>query len=309
MKICILGAGSLGSAIGGAFALAGNDVHLVGRRAHMDAVNERGLVMVTPHGEVTARPTGHENAAGIGACDLVIVLCKAYDTEALMQRSAELVGPDTMVLSLQNGLGAEEALARAVGAEHVVAGKTYIAGMLLEPGRVQATYDCKGTYVGEVDGSMSERIRTLGAAFRDADMPCTISDRIMGVVWDKLLANVSTGAVCAITGLDYGRLYENERLMETARAAVREGMAVAHAAGVNLAFERPEDVMDAARAGLPRSFKPSMLQSLEKGRRTEVDVINGAVCAQGRAHGVPTPVNDALVACVKGIELARFGAE
>ena len=302
MKVCILGTGSLGSTIGGALAKAGNEVHFVGRAPHMDAVNKNGLVMVTPTGDQTVHPIGHTTPEGIGVCDLVIVLCKAFDTAKTMEEGKELVGPGTTVMSLQNGLGAEDVLCECVGADHVIGGKTYIGGMLLGPGRVQATIPGKDTFIGELDGSVTDRTRAIGKAFDDAGMHCIVSDNIMGVIWDKLLVNVATGAVCGITHLPYGDMYEEEKLVATAVAAVQEGIDVAHAAGVKLTYENPMDTLELARAGLPKSFKPSILQSLEKHRPTEVGVINGAVVAQGKKYGVPTPVNDTLVACVVGIE-------
>lgn len=302
MKVCVLGAGSLGSTIGGALALAGNEVHLVGRKPHMDKVNANGLVMVTPTGDLTSPVQGHADPAGIGPCDLVIVLCKAFDTKRTMEEGRALVGEDTVVMSLQNGLGAEDVLCEAVGVDHVIGGKTYIGGMLLEPGRVQATIPGKDTFIGELDGSLTERVQAIAQAFEDAGMHCIASDNIMGVIWDKLLVNVATGAVCGITHLPYGDMYQEEALVNCAIAAVQEGIDVAHAAGVTLTYSDPRDTLELARAGLPASFKPSILQSLEKHRPTEVGVINGAVVAQGEKYGVATPVNKTLAACVTGIE-------
>lgn len=302
MKVCVLGAGSLGSTIGGALARTGNEVHFVGREAHMKAINDYGLVMVTPTGEEVAHPIGHTTPDGIGPCDLVIVLCKAFDTAKTMEEGKELIGPDTAVMSLQNGLGAEDVLSGIVGADHVIGGKTYIGGMLLEPGRVQATIPGKDTLIGELDGSITPRVEAIGKAFEEAGMHCIVSDNIMGVIWDKLLVNVATGAVCGITRLPYGDMYQEEKLTAVATAAVQEGIQVAQAAGVALSSEDPQYSLELARKGLPDSFKPSMLQSLEKNRPTEVGVINGAVVAQGKKYGVPTPVNETLVACVTGIE-------
>ncbi len=302
MKVCVLGAGSLGSTIGGALAKAGNEVHFVGRAPHMNAINEKGLVMVTPTGEEMAHPVGHTVPDGIGAVDLVIVLCKAFDTAKTIEEARELVGPDTVVMSLQNGLGVEDVLCEAVGAEHVIGGKTYIGGMLLEPGRVQATIPGKDTFIGELDGGVTPRVQAIGKAFEDVGMHCIVSDNIMGVIWDKLLVNVATGAVCGVTRLPYGPMYEEEKLVACACAAVQEGMDVAAAAGVKLTYNKPIDVLELARAGLPYDFKPSILQSLEKHRPTEVGVINGAVVAQGKKYGVPTPVNETLQALVGGVE-------
>lgn len=302
MKICVLGAGSLGSVIGGALAQSGNEVHLVARKKHVGAMNDHGLILVGPDGESTAPVIGHELPEGIGIVDLAIVLCKSYDTATVISEAHGIIGPETMVMSLQNGLGNEDVLCEAIGKEHVIGGKTYIGGMMLEPGRVQSTIKGKDTVIGELDGSRSERVARVAAAFEEAGMHCLVSDNIMGVAWDKLLINVSTGAVCGITRLPYGYAYQEERLKRTALAAVQEGIDVAHAAGIKLRFDDPEDSWNLAAEGLPFDFKPSILQSLEKNRMTEVDFINGAVVREGAKYGIPTPVNETLTACVMGIE-------
>jgi 2-dehydropantoate 2-reductase len=305
MKICVLGAGSLGSAIGGTLALSGNEVHLVARAKHAAAMNENGLVLVSPEGEEQiATVQGHETAEGIGTCDLVIVLCKAMDTANVVTEAgvSELVGPETVVLSLQNGMGAEDILADAFGADHVLGGKTYVGGMLLEPGRVRASVEGKHTVIGELDGSVTERAQRIADTFEGAGLKCEASDNVMGVIWDKLLVNVSTGALCATTGLAYGPLYDEPLIREVALMAVQEGIDVAHKLGVKLKSDDPEYSWELAREGLGADFKPSLLQSLEKGRKTEVDVIAGAVVREGRKVGIPTPVNQTLVAVVHGIE-------
>ena len=134
MKICILGAGSLGSAIGGALAISGNEVHFVGRKAHMEAIRENGLVMVMGSEERISRPIPHETPEGSGVCDLGIVLCKAYDTQQTIESGLSLVGPDTVVMTFQNGLGAEDILSNAVGTEHVIGGTRVVPnlGKMLE---------------------------------------------------------------------------------------------------------------------------------------------------------------------------------
>jgi 2-dehydropantoate 2-reductase len=132
----------------------------------------------------------------------------------------------------------------------------------------------------------------------------TVSDNILGTMWDKLLINVATGAITGITRLTYGQLYEEPVLKATALAAVAEAMAAAKAAGVTLSITDPEQAWTLASEGLPSAFKTSMLQSLEKGSITEIDFINGAVVRWGERLGVPTPVNATLVACIKGIERA-----
>lgn len=305
MKIAVLGAGALGCAIGGTLARAGNSVVLINRNAaHVQAINTHGLLMRTPAGEQTICTAAATTADGLGPVDLVIVLVKSFHTGAAMSAATALVGPQTTVLSLQNGLGHEDVLAQIVGREHVLAGKTYVGGVLLAPGRIISGTEGKETLIGELDGRLSERAQRVAATFNAAGLTTAVSDNILGTMWDKLLINVSTGAVSGITRLTYGPLYGIPEIEATAVAAVREAMDVAAAAGVRLSYTDPRDAWLKARAGLPDDFKTSMLQSLEKGSVTEIDFINGAVVRWGQRFGVPTPVNATLLACIKGVERA-----
>lgn len=309
MRIGIIGAGALGSVIGGSLAEAGNDVLLVNRNhAHVDAINRDGL---------TIRTEGKDRAVAIRAAipaevgepaDLVIVLVKSFHTAEAVREATGLVGPNTTVLSLQNGLGHEDILIGLVGRDRVIAGKTYVGGVVLGPGHVIAGVDGKETIIGELDGRISPRIERIAATFEAAGMKLVVSRNIMGAMWDKLLVNIATGALSGITRLAYGGLYAVPELEVTAMAAVAEAIAVAKASGIELETLHPHDAWVKAGSGLPPEFKASMLQSLEKGSVTEVDFINGAVVRAGAKAGVPTPVNATLVACLKGIERAEFGA-
>ena len=309
MRIGIIGAGALGSVIGGSLAEADNDVLLVNRnRAHVDAINRDGL---------TIRTDGKDRAVAIRAAipaevgepaDLVIVLVKSFHTAEAVREAIGLVDPNTTVLSLQNGLGHEDILIGLVGRDRVIAGKTYIGGVMFGPGHVIAGVDGKETIIGELDGRISPRIERIAATFEVAGMKLVVSRNIMGAMWDKLLVNIATGALSGITRLAYGGLYAVPELEVAAMAAVAEAIAVAKASGIALETVHPRDAWVKAGSGLPPEFKASMLQSLEKGSVTEVDFINGAVVRAGAKAGVPTPVNATLVACVKGIERAEFGA-
>ena len=232
----------------------------------------------------------------------MIVLVKSFHTRDAIAGATALIGAHTVVLSLQNGLGHEDVLAEFVGRQRVLAGKTYVGGVLLAPGRIVSGTAGKQTIIGELDGRISERALAIAAEFNRAGLATTVSDHIVGTMWDKLLVNVATGALSAITRLPYGALYAVPEVKATALAAVAEAMAVARAAGVKLSFSQPEQAWTRAAEGLPTDFKASMLQSLEKGSITEIDFVNGAVVRWGAKHGIPTPVNAALVGCVKGIE-------
>lgn len=306
MKIAVLGAGALGCALGGALAQAGNDVVLINRnRAHVEAIRANGLRLHQPDGERSVAVRAETDCSALDPVDLVVVLVKSFHTAEAIRAATPLVGADTVVLSLQNGLGHEDILADAVGRERVVAGKTYVGGVMLAPGHIVSGTVGKETLIGELDGSTSVRVQRIAACFAAAGLATTVSANIMGTVWDKLLINVATGAVSGITGLAYGPLYRIAEIEATAVAAVQEAMDVARASAVQLSYTDPRAAWTKAAAGLPEDFKTSMLQSLEKGSVTEIDFINGAVVRWGRRSGVPTPVNATLVACIKGIERAR----
>lgn len=307
MKVCILGAGALGCSIGAALADAGSEVWLVNRsQPHVQAINTEGLRVREGDIERRVRVKAATRADGIGPVDLVVVLVKSFDTETAMRAAPSLVGDHTVVMSLQNGLGHEEVLAALVGRERVMAGKTYVGGVMLGPGLIIGGTRGKQTFIGELDGRMSERAQRIAAEFNRAGLETRVSDNIVGTMWDKLLVNVATGALAAITRLTYGPLYGVPEIEATALAAVAEAMAVAQALGVRLSLREPREAWTLASAGLSHDFKTSMLQSLEKGSRTEIDFINGAVVREGERLGVPTPVNRTLVACVKGIEKGLF---
>jgi 2-dehydropantoate 2-reductase len=303
MRICILGAGALGCAIGAGLAEGGADVTLINRNAaHVDAINAYGLRLRDHDGERRVRIKAATSAVRVGPVDLVILLVKSFHTREAMDQAGPLLAPHTLVLSLQNGLGHEDVLAEYVGRERVLAGKTYVGGTLLGPGHIIHGVRGKETVIGELDGRVTDRVRAVAREFERADMLIEISDNIMGTIWDKLLINVATGAVTAISRMPYGDLYGCGPLEAVGVAAVREAMEVAHASGVRLSFTDPYEAWRKAGAGLPVDFRTSMLQSLDKGSVTEVDFVNGAVVDRGARLGIATPVNRTLVACVKGIE-------
>ena len=306
MKICMLGAGALGSAIGGTLAAGGSDVTLVDVYTdHVNAMNAHGLRMRVGEAEKVVPVKAVTDCSSLGPMDLVIVLVKSFHTRSAIEAAApHIVGSETVVMSLQNGMGHEDILTDVVGRRHVMAGKTYVGGVFLEPGRIIAGTKDKETLIGELDGTVSRRAQAIAAEFDRAGLRVIVSDNIVGTIWDKLLVNVATGALAGVTRLTYGDLYRVPEIESCAIAAVAEAMAVARANGVTLGMREPREAWLKASEGLPAEFKTSMLQSLEKGSVTEVDFINGAVVRAGAKAGVATPVNATLVACIKGVERA-----
>ena len=305
MKIAILGAGALGCAFGASLTEGGHETWLLDRSPdHVETMRRDGLRVDDANGSRRVAVRATTEAGDVGVADLVVVLVKSFHTDAAMRGALALVGPGTAVLSLQNGLGHEDILADIVGRERVLAGKTYVGGVLRGPGHIESGVAGKATYIGELDGRVTPRVQAIAEAFEAAGLATAISDNIVGTMWDKLLVNVATGALAGITRLTYGQLYDEPLLEATALAAVSEAIAAARAAGVKLSMTDPKQAWSLAREGLPAAFKTSMLQSLEKRSMTEVDFINGSVVRWGERFGVPTPVNATLVACIKGIERA-----
>ena len=305
MKIVMLGAGALGSTIGGTLAMGGNDVHFVDMwQEHVDLINKDGLHMTNEKEDWYVRVDARTTADTIGEADLVIVLVKSFATKQAVEqlKQTNVIGKNTLVMSLQNGLGNEETIASVIGSENVISGKTYVGGRLIQAGYISAGVQGKWTYIGELNGEITDRIQTVCNVFNDAGLLCEVSDNIKGLIWDKLLINVAAGALCGITRLPYGPLYEEDYIKDVAVAAIQEGIQVAKAAGVVLKSEDPQYPWVAASEGLPGTIKTSILQSLELKRPTEIDFINGSIVEWGKKYGIATPVNQTLVACVKGIE-------
>ena len=303
MKICILGAGALGCTIGAALMHSYPDTWLINRRkTHVHAMQATGLLITDESGTRRVPVQAAESCDGLDKVDLVVLLVKSFDTETAIRKALPIIGTHTLVLSLQNGLGHETILEKIVGRRQLLLGKTYVGGVMLESGHVRSSIHGRQTIIGELDGACTERLRVLVDRFNAVGLSTSASEDINSDIWEKLLVNIATGAISSLTRLDYGRLYSVPELRDTALLAVSEAMCVARAAGAQLRTSDPLKVWCKAAENLPDNFKTSMLQSLEKGSISEVDYINGAVVDHGRRLGVSTPVNQTLLACMKGVE-------
>jgi 2-dehydropantoate 2-reductase len=311
MKIVVLGAGALGCALGSVLTEGGHEVWLVNRgQEHVEAMNRHGLKVRENGVDRFVKVHAASTCTGVdltsGAIELIIVLVKSFHTKEAIESAKHILSRETLVLSLQNGLGHEDILSEIVGEERVLAGKTYAGGVLLGAGHIISGTKAKETHIGELNGSKSSRVNRIAEVFNQAGLITYVSENIMGTIWDKLLVNVATGALSGITRLPYGELYRLTEVETCAIAAVAEAMAVAKVKGIKLSVTDPKQPWVKAASGLPYEFKASMLQSLEKRSITEIDFVNGAVVRLGGLLGVPTPVNQTLLACMKGIERSLF---
>ncbi len=300
-RICVVGCGAVGSLFAANLAQL-DDVEVWAydtSHEHVAAINEHGL-RLSGAGEVVGRLRATTNPEELPACDFGIVATKAMHTETAIAATAHAFA-DGFVATVQNGLGNEEALAAHV--PRVIRGTTFPAGKLLEPGHVQ--WDVKGdTTLGPYEPKPAPlaAVERLADACTRAGMPTQAVADARGPQWRKVIFNASTNPVGALTGLTHGRVCERPDLRALVSALVNEGKAVAAAQGIVLDAD-PEDLIDhAAKPEVAYGHKASMLQDVEARRTTEIDYLNGGIVRFGREHGVPTPLNEAIWALVKGVE-------
>jgi 2-dehydropantoate 2-reductase len=298
MKVVVMGAGAMGSWVGALLAQGGQDVTLVGRKDHVAVVSASGL-LVSGKTELRVRLRAVERAADADVPDLLVLTVKAYDTRRALADARALLGQRTRVLTLQNGLGNVEQVSEVVDERRVFAAVTTHGVTFVEPGHVRHA----GVGYFRVGSPANEHAaaREIADAFLASGLDVEATDRILGEIWAKVVVNASINPLTAITGLRNGALLEFAPLRELMQRVVEEAVDVARAEGAPL----PEDdlLLRARRvAELTAENKSSMLQDVERGRRTEVDAICGEIVARGLARGVDTPVNMTLSALVKGIE-------
>jgi 2-dehydropantoate 2-reductase len=301
VKVCVVGCGAVGSLFAANLAQL-EDVEVWAYdldAGHVAAINERGL-RLSGAGDVVGAVRATADPGALPACELGIVATKAMHTGAAVGAASHAL-ESASVASVQNGVGNEEAIAEHV--EKVIRGTTFPAGRIVEPGHVQ--WDVKGdTTLGPFEPSpapMADVVRLAEACTR-AGLPTTAVPDARGPQWRKVIFNAATNPIGALTGLTHGRVCERDDLRRLVSALVDEGKAVCAAQGIELDAD-PEELIDhAAQPEVAYDHKASMLQDVEARRATEVDYLNGGIVRFGHEHGVPTPLNEAIGALIKGLE-------
>jgi 2-dehydropantoate 2-reductase len=300
VRVCVVGCGAVGSLFAANLAQL-DDVEVWAYDAsqpHVDAINANGL-RLSGAGDVVGRVRATTDAAALPSCDFGIVATKAMHTDAAVAATAHAF-VDGCVATVQNGLGNEQTIAAHV--ERVIRGTTFPAGKIVEPGHVQ--WDVKGdTTLGPFDDRVPlEAVQRLADACTRGGMPTHAVADARGPQWRKVIFNASTNPIGALTGLTHGRVCERPELRRLVSGLVDEGKAVAAAQGIELDAD-PEALIDhAARKDVAYDHRASMLQDVEARRQTEIDYLNGGIVRFGQEHGVPTPLNQAIWALVKGVE-------
>jgi 2-dehydropantoate 2-reductase len=298
MKIAVMGTGGVGGYFGGMLAQAGHDVTFIARGPHLAAIREQGLRVETVHGDFTIQAPATDNPGEVGPVDLVLFCVKTYHTDEAGHAIAPLIGDDTLILSLQNGVDNEEKLAALYGQEHVLGGVCYIAATIAAPGVIRQISGPRSIVFGELDGSITPRAQRVLQAFTDAGIEATLSEDVQKALWTKFLFICAFSGVASVARAPVGELLAIPETRELLREAMAEVEAVARARGVTLDADIVERMMVTAEGFAPES-KPSMLVDLERGNRLEIDALNGTVARLGAELGVPTPVHRVIYAALK----------
>ena len=308
MRIAIVGTGAMGSVYAGLLGAAGNEVWALDTdHGHVAAIQSSGLHLEGASGDRVVRVNATTDPSVVGAVDLVVIATKAMDVRAAAVSARCLVGPDTVVLPIQNGLGSADVAAEVLGEDRVAVG---VAGgfgaSLVGPGHAHH-HGFELVRLGERRGPVTPRIERIADVWRDAGFTVQTYDDADRLVWEKLICNVCFSGTCTVLRFTIGETLDDPDAWSVASACAREAYDVARASGIALGFDDPVHYAQAFGRAIPGA-RPSMLLDLLAGRRCEVDAINGAVPPRAAALGLEAPANTAITALVKALEASR-GAE
>jgi 2-dehydropantoate 2-reductase len=298
VRFAIMGSGGVGGYFGGRLAQAGEDVTFIARGAHLEAIQKGGLTVKSVAGDFQVRPKATSDPATVEGVEAILFSVKGYDTEAAARQIHPIVGPDTVVLCVQNGVDNEEKLEAILGKGRVLGGVVHILSTISAPGVITQTAGPRTLKFGEMDGRITPRTECLLQVFKHAAIQAELSTHILVDLWEKFLFICAHGGVTALGRLSIGEILACPPTADFYRGVMEEIAAVGRAKGVPL----PDDAVERALA-FARSLQPHMRSSLahdlSQGNRLEVETLSGTVVRYGREVGVPTPYNFAIYACLR----------
>ena len=298
MKIAIFGSGGVGGYFGGRLAAAGEAVTFIARGTHLTALREGGLHIESPNGALhLPAVTATDDPAQVGPVDVVLFTVKLYDVDAAAATLKPMIGPNTVVITLQNGVDAVDMVAKHVGADHVAGGVAYIVIVIDKPGHLRHT-TAQSLVFGEPDGSRSPRLVAFEEAGIRAGFQAKASATIEADLWTKFVRLSTWSGMTTVTRSPMGGVRDNEELFAMMMAAIDETIAVGKARGIVFPPTLMDDTIALIR-NFPASSKSSMLEDLERGRRLELPWLSGAVVRLGREAGVPTPTHQFIAAVLQ----------
>ena len=298
MNIAVMGAGGVGGYFGALLARAGHRVAFIARGPHLDAIRRRGLRVISANdGDFTVTAHATDDPAQVGPRQLVLFAVKMYDNDAAIRAIAPLLAPESVILTLQNGIDNGERLSAAYGAERVMIGSAYLEGRISAPGVVTQAGPGAASF-GERATGITPRGQTLLALFRQAGWRVELLPNMTGMLWKKFAYLSGSAGVCAATGCAYGELRAVPETRALIRAAIAETLAVGSAAGAPLEPDSLEWSMQALD-NFPATGMASLAKDFAENRPVELEGLTGTVIRMGQQYRVPTPVNDALYAVLK----------
>ncbi|MGD9882872.1 MAG: 2-dehydropantoate 2-reductase [Reyranella sp.] len=299
MRIAVVGAGGVGGGYGAALAKAGADVTFIARGAHLAAMRGKGLRVESPRGDTHLLPTrATDDPRTVGPVDVVLFCVKLWDVESAGEAIRPMIGPDTAVIPLQNGVDASDRLAPIVGKQAVMGGVANISATIAEPGVIRQTGTVMRIAFGELDGRASPRAEAFAALARAAGIDVVLSLSILSELWMKFILLASNSGIMALARLPIGRLRDDPDIAPWFTTAYEEVAAVGRAAGVPLPADAVERTLDFNRVA-PPDLIPSMAVDLLRGNRIELPWLSGKVVELGRRHGVATPTHAFMYAALK----------
>ena len=299
MRIAVVGAGGVGAGYGAALAKAGGDVTFIARGAHLEAMRTKGLKLESPRGDIHLVPTqATDDPKSVGPVDVVLFCVKLWDVESAGEAIKPMIGRDTAVIPLQNGVDAADRLAPILGRQAVMGGVAQISATIAEPGVVRQTGTLLRMMFGELDGTKSARAEAFAALCGKAGIDGGVSTTILTELWMKFILLASNASIMALARLPVGKLRDDPEIAPWFATAYEEVAAVGRAAGIAL----PADAVDRTLAfnrSAPPTLIPSMAVDLLRGNRIELPWLSGKVVELGRKHGVATPTHAFMYGMLK----------
>ncbi|MGQ9920686.1 MAG: ketopantoate reductase family protein [Desulfobacca sp.] len=306
MRYLIIGSGALGTVFGGLLRRAGHHVDFLGRGAHFDALRQQGLKIDGIWGEVQLGPVSVPPAGVRSWYDVVCLCVKSFDTQTACREIADLVRPQGLIISIQNGLGNLETIAQECPAATAVGARVIFGARISQPGVATVTVYADKVLLGRPGAAATPpSLLQVAAHFNQAGIPTAVVPDIIPPLWAKVLYNGALNALGAILGVTYGELAADPHTRQLMEALLAEMYAVASAKGVHLPQARAQDYCRHFFTELvppTAAHYPSMLQDLQHGRRTEIEALNGAICRYARELGLNTPYNEAICQLVRFLE-------
>lgn len=298
MKVCVVGAGGVGGLLAAVLRRAGVDVSLLLTERHLTAIRRDGLALIGPAERFSVKIQAEVDPVAIGACDVVIVTVKMWAVEALAPTLRPLLGENTAVIPLQNGIDAPELLARTLGWEHVVYGSASLNAAIEQPGVIRQTNPNYGISVAEKQGREYARLSKVKETFAAAGISVEIGDDGPALLWDKFIGLVSNSSLCALLRSPMGVVQKDEDSWALYTAVFNEVVATGRALGISIPVEKAQARLARARTS-PPMVMPSMAVDLVAGNRLELPWLGGRVRELGRTHGIPTPACDFIWTALK----------